>query len=425
MNRLRCVYPSARGRNLDPSGISLHCYFLFSPAMIQLPRNVWLLTTAQCLMMSVSSLVVFAGGLIGTKLAPVSKLSTLPIACMVIGTAMAVVPVTLLMKRLGRKQSFVLILIYSIGIAFFAAYTIYIQSFYLFCLSTSLFGVTNACVMQFRFAAMESVPIHLIPNAASSVLLGGIAAAFIGPEAAVFGKDLFQTDFLGSFILLAGLFLIALIVLLGFKNPKFELEAAPLASRPLKEISRQPIFWVAISSAAVGYVIMSFIMTATPVSMHVMDGHSLSQTKWVIQSHIVAMYLPSLFTAWIVSRVGIPKMMMAGLLAYLVCIAIAYSGHFLSNYWISLILLGVGWNFLFIGGTTLLPQTYRPNERFKVQAFNEFVIFGTQAIASLSAGWIVYAVGWEIMLLFTLPIIVFQVIIVSRWVVKKGNVLST
>ncbi|MEQ8364119.1 MAG: MFS transporter [Cyclobacteriaceae bacterium] len=393
--------------------------------MVSLPRNVWLLTIAQSLMMAVSSMVVFAGGLIGTKLAPVDKLSTLPIACMVIGTACAVVPVTFLMKRLGRKRSFIFILIYSILISLLAAYTIYLQAFYLFCASTFLFGVTNACVMQFRFAAMESVTPELIPNAASSVLLGGIAAAFIGPEAAVFGKDLFSTEFLGSFLILALLFATALVVLLGFKNPKIEFVEFENTPRTMKVISKQPVFWVAILSAAVGYMIMSFIMTATPVSMHVMDGHSLSQTKWVIQSHIVAMYLPSIFAAWIVKKLGITKMMIYGLIAYLICLAIAYSGHHLGNYWISLILLGIGWNFLFIGGTTLLPQSYLPNERFKVQAFNEFMVFGTQAIASLSAGWIVYAVGWETMLLFTLPIIFLQLIVILRWSPSKYEALSS
>ncbi len=389
--------------------------------MTALPRNVWLLAIAQSLMMSVSSLVVFAGGLIGTKIAPTEKLSTLPIACMIIGTAIAVVPVTLLMKRLGRRRSFILILLYSIIIAFVAAYAVYLQAFYWFCLSTFLFGSTNACVMQFRFAAMESVPIGMIPKAASSVLLGGIVAAFIGPEAAVFGKDLFPVEFLGSFVLLAALFAIALLVLLGFRNPKFEIVELNTASRSLREISRQPVFWIAISSAAVGYAVMSFIMTATPVSMHVMDGHSLSQTKWVIQSHIIAMYLPSIIAAWIVARLGITRMMIIGLCAYLVCIAIAYSGHHLGNYWISLILLGIGWNFLFIGGTTLLPQSYQPNERFKVQAFNEFIVFGTQAIAALSAGWIVYAVGWEIMLICTLPIIGIQFIAVAKWAKKSSS----
>jgi MFS family permease len=380
-----------------------------------LPRNVWLLTIAQSLMMSVSSLVVFAGALIGTKISPVAEMATLPVASMIIGTAATVVPITLLMRKIGRRKSFILILIFSIAIAFFAAYTVYIQAFYLFCLSTFLFGVTNACVMQFRFAAMESVSTEMIPSAASSVLLGGIAAAFIGPEAAVFGKDLFPTEFLGSFILLAVLFLLALLVLLGFKNPKIEDVKVSSTSRTLKEISKQPIFWVAILSAAIGYAVMSFIMTATPVSMHVMDGHSLSHTKWVIQSHIIAMFLPSIIAAWIVNKLGITRMMISGLVAYLICIAIAYSGHQLGNYWVSLILLGIGWNFLFIGGTTLLPQSYQPNERFKVQAFNEFIVFGTQAIAALSAGWIVYAVGWEMMLLFTLPIIFIQLFVVLRW----------
>lgn len=272
---------------------------------------------------------------------------------------------------------------------------------------------------------MESVTPELIPNAASSVLLGGIAAAFIGPEAAVFGKDLFSTEFLGSFLILALLFATALVVLLGFKNPKIEFVEFENTPRTMKVISKQPVFWVAILSAAVGYMIMSFIMTATPVSMHVMDGHSLSQTKWVIQSHIVAMYLPSIFAAWIVKKLGITKMMIYGLIAYLICLAIAYSGHHLGNYWISLILLGIGWNFLFIGGTTLLPQSYLPNERFKVQAFNEFMVFGTQAIASLSAGWIVYAVGWETMLLFTLPIIFLQLIVILRWSPSKYEALSS
>lgn len=390
--------------------------------MTALPRNVWLLTMAQSLMMSVSSMVVFAGGLIGIKLAPIEKLSTLPIACMVIGTAAAVVPVTMLMRKIGRKMSFMLILLYSILIALVAAYTIYIQNFNLFCGSTFLFGVTNACVMQFRFAAMESVSSELIPNAASSVLLGGIAAAFIGPEAAVYGKDLFPIEFLGSFLLLAGIFAFAMILLIGFKNPEFKSEQSISASRPIREIAKQPIFWIAVLSAAVGYVVMSFIMTATPVSMHVMDHHALNHTKWVIQSHIVAMYLPSIFTAWIVRKLGTNRMMISGLVAYLICIAIAYSGHYLGNYWVSLVLLGIGWNFLFIGGTTLLPKSYLPNERFKVQAFNEFVVFGSQAIASLSAGWIVYEVGWETMLLFTLPIIILQLVFVISWSQKQSYV---
>lgn len=393
--------------------------------MKNLPRNVWVLVVAQSLMMSVSSLVVFAGGLIGTKIAPVEKLATLPVASMVIGTAASVVPVTMLMKKLGRRQSFLLIVFYSIVVASFVCYAIYVQSFSLFCAGTFLFGVTSACVMQFRFAAMESVPPHLIPDAASSVLLGGIAAAFIGPEVAVLGKNLFEVEFLGSFILLAALFVLSFLVLLAFKNQKIDFNESTANSRPLKVIARQNVFWVAVLGAAVGYAVMSFIMTATPVSMHVMDGHSLHHTKWVIQSHILAMYVPSLFTAFIVNKLGVARMMILGLIAYLICIAIAYSGHHLENYWISLILLGVGWNFLFIGGTTLLPRSYQPNERFKVQAINEFIVFGTQAAASLTAGWIVYAIGWELMLLVTLPVILLQMIVVINWIKRQKTITVT
>jgi len=369
--------------------------------------------------MSVSSMVVFVGGLAGTRLAPVEKLATLPIAIMIIGTALSVVPVTMLMRKTGRRKSFIIILTYSISVAILAAYSLSIESFYLFCTSTFLFGATNVCVMQFRFAAMESVSAELIPKAASTVLLGGIAAAFIGPEAAVAGQHLFKMEFTGSFILLSGLFLIGIMILLGFKNPLPLVSESTNQPRSLKEISKQSVFWVAVTSAVTGYAVMSFIMTATPVSMHVMDHHSISDTKWVIQSHIVAMYLPSLITAWIVRHLGITRMMLVGLVAYAFCIAIAFSGHHLGNYWVSLVLLGIGWNFLFIGGTTLLPQSYRPEERYRVQAFNEFVVFGTQALAALSAGWFVFAIGWELMLLLTIPFIVLQGIIVIRWRVQR------
>jgi len=388
--------------------------------MVQLPKNVWLLTVAQALILSVNSSVVFIGGLIGKNLAPNPNLSTLPVACIVIGTATASVPVTMLMKKIGRRASFITILSYSIVIAVGALYSIIFQSFVGFCTATFLFGATSACAMQFRFAAMESVSAELVPRAASNVLLGGIIAAILGPEVALYGKDLLSVEYSGSFLLLAGLFFICLLVLLPFKNPLAETSQTSSSQRKLSEIARQPLFWVAILSATVGYAVMSFIMTATPVSMHVIDGLSLQSTKWVIQSHILAMFVPSLFAAWIISKLGITRMMIIGLLAYLACIAVAYSSNHLNHYWISLILLGIGWNFLFIGGTTLLPRTYQPSERFMVQAFNEFIVFGAQAIASLSAGWIIFAIGWESLLLATLPFILMMLFIIIKWAPKRS-----
>lgn len=387
--------------------------------MKHLPLNVWLLTISNALVMSLGAIVVFIGGLVGADLAPVKNLATLPIAALTIGTATTIIPVTMLMKRIGRKASFISVLFFSVLIALFAGYSIYIKSFYLFCSSTFLFGITTASVQQYRFAAMESVQQEMIPKAVSSILIGAIAAAYIGPEVALFGIDLFETKYVGSFVLLSGLILLGLIIILGFKNPVFKEEIIKADIRPLKEISKQHVFWVAILSATVGYAVMSFIMTATPVSMHVMDGHSLSDTKWVIQSHILAMFVPSVIAAWIINKLGITKMMMIGLMAYLVCVAIAFAGHSVINYWVSLILLGVGWNFLFIGNTTLLPQSYKPAERFKVQAVNDFSIFGANAVASLSAGWLVFALGWELMLLLNLPFIFFQIIVLISWIKKK------
>ena len=386
-----------------------------SKLVFGLPANVWILTSAQALILSVSSLVVFVGGLVGAKLAPVENLATLPVASIVVGTAVAIPPVTLLMNTIGRRRSFFIMGVYSIFIAFGAGYSILISNFYLFCLSTFLFGGTYACVMQFRFASMESVSEELIPKAASMVLIGGIAAAFLGPEIAVLGKDLLKVEFAGSFIMLAGLFVVAMLFLLGFRNPEIKEGKSEATQRPLKVIIQQRIFWVALLSATIGYAVMSFIMTATPVTMHVMEGHSLEHTKWVIQSHIIAMFLPSLVTAWIIKKLGLSKMMITGLVAYLLCIVIGFAGKHLGNYWVSLILLGVGWNFLFIGATTLLPRCYNAGERFKVQAVNDFVIFGTQAVASLSAGWFIFAVGWKTLLLINLPFMLFLFIVILKW----------
>ncbi|XOV95218.1 MAG: MFS transporter [Bacteroidota bacterium] len=187
-----------------------------------LPKNVWLLTLAQALILSVNSSVVFIGSLIGKELAPMPGLATFPVASLVVGTAASTVPVTLLMRRFGRKASFLSILIYSVLIAFIALYSVMTQSFLGFCISTFLFGVTSATGMQFRFAAMESVSNDLVPKAASTVLLGGIIAAFIGPEIALLGKDLLTIDYTGSFLLLAGLFSLCFMVLLAFKNPVVE-----------------------------------------------------------------------------------------------------------------------------------------------------------------------------------------------------------
>jgi len=226
-------------------------------------------------------------------------------------------------------------------------------------------------------------------------------------------------DFVGSFTLLGGCFITAFVLLWFYQQTSILKPQQDEATRNLNTIIKQPVFIVAMSSAAVGYIVMSYLMTATPMSMHVIDGFSLEQTKFVIQSHVIAMFLPSLFTPFIVKILGLGKMMFTGVLLYVACIAIALSGHALDNYWISLILLGLGWNFLFIGGTSLLPKAYHEHEKFKVQSVNDFLIFSLQAIASLSAGWFVFNFGWEVVLLSVVPLLITQLMILLWWLNKK------
>ena len=384
-------------------------------------KNVWILTAAQAFMQSMNSLNIFVGGLIGSQLAPNEKLATFPVASAVVGTAFSTVPMTMLMKVWGRKRTFHMVALFSMSICLLAAYAISVQSFYLFSFCTFLLGVNSATLAQYRFAAMESVSAAQIPRAASMVLVGGIAAAFIGPELAVAGKELLFTDFSGSYILLSTMFLLGSALLLFYRNTEIKDSLHQEPERPLSEILKQPVLWVAILGATVGYAVMTFIMTATPVSMHHMDGHSLADTKWVIQSHIIAMFLPSLFTGWLIQRMGIQRLMIAGLMIYVICVVIGFSGHAFMHYWWALLLLGLGWNFLFVGGTALLPQAYRPSERYKVQGINEMTVFGSQAIASLSSGWIVFSWGWETLLLLTIPFILFQLGMITFWQFKKQS----
>jgi MFS family permease len=388
--------------------------------MLTLPRNVWLLTAGLALFMSLSVFVIFLGGIIGQNLAPMDSLSTLPVALLVVGTASGIIPINRIMSIFGRRRTFLGVCIYTLGIIALAIVALQSQSFYLFCTATFLFGITTATMNQFRFAAIESVDCHLSATATSAVLIGGLVSAYLGPEIALLGQDLFSTQFIGSFALLSLCFVLA-FVLLWFYQPNHVTSTNHSSSgRELRNIIRQRVFIVAMSSAAVGYVVMSYIMTATPMSMHVIDGFSLEHTKFVIQSHVIAMFLPSLFTPWIVKLLGLSKMMIVGVLLYFICVAIALSGHALDNYWMALILLGLGWNFLFIGGTSLLPQSYTDSEKFKVQSVNDFLIFSLQAVASLSAGWFVFNFGWESVLLSVVPLLVVQLLLLLWWLKVKA-----
>ncbi|MFL2517596.1 MAG: MFS transporter [Candidatus Azotimanducaceae bacterium] len=367
-------------------------------------RTLIVLLAAQCFGQTAAPILVLLGGLIGAQIAPSANLMTLPLAFMIIGTATTTAPASMLMARVGRKIGF----LFGSGMAVFAsllaALGVYQQSFTVFCLAAFLIGCYLAFLQQYRFAVAESVAPDQVPKSLSILMLAGIVAAIIGPEVGRrFSSVEGLPDFVGSFLGLAVLMAMSFLVLLFFRDTEIKADTVEGVERPLGTVLRQPTVILAIASAVVGYTIMSLIMTATPVSMHELDQHSLDETTWVVQSHILAMYIPSLFSGFLIARFGVLRIIQSGFILMLVCVLVGWGRPELMHYFGSMVLLGVGWNFLFLGGTTLLTQSYRVSERFKVQATNDFLIFGLQAVGSLGAGLLLATSGWNGVLAFSLP----------------------
>lgn len=352
--------------------------------------------------------MILVGGLLAAKIAPTAKLATLPLAMIIVGTATSTIWVAMLLRRFGRKRGSHVGFLFSF-LATFLGYQAAVQESFTLLVATGYsMGVAVAFWQQFRFAALESLPDPSLNGPALSVMMGGgLIAAFLGPEIGVRGQALFPTlpEFSGCFVLLAGLIGIAVIVFQFTEQPPIAKDHADQPGRPLLEIVKRPQFFIPSLCAAIGFGVMSFVMTATPLTMHEVCGFGLNDTKKVIQSHIVAMFLPSLLGGHLMQRFGVGRIMMVGAILYAVVVSIGLLGQELFHFWGSLILLGVGWNFLFMGGTALIPLSYEPNERFKAQAVNDLVVFGTQAIASLSSGWFVFTFGWNGLLLTCLPLL--------------------
>jgi MFS family permease len=389
-----------------------------------MPINVWLLTLIQALAMSAGTMLVLAGGVLGAQLTPDPIWSTLPLAMSIVGTACGVLSITRLMQHFGRKPVFIAATILGALVALMGAASVINNSFWGLVISAFLLGVMMSAIQQIRFAAMESVPVDLVPKAASTVLLGGLVAAILGPELVTLGQQVNQQTFVGAFYLTAALLVSCSLLFTQIDNTHVVTEKSADTGRKLRVIANQPVFVLAVSASVVGYALMSFIMTATPVHMHVHEAYSLQDTKWVIQSHIFAMFFPSLFSGWLISKLGTSTVIYLGLFSYVATILIALTGSEWLNYWIALVLLGIGWNFLFVGGTVLLSQSYQPNERFKVQGLNEFLVFGCQAMAALSAGVFLNLIDWRGLLLASSTIIVIQLIVITWQQIRQKQLCT-
>lgn len=389
-----------------------------------MPANVWLLTLIQALAMSSVTMLVLAGGVLGAQLTPDPKWSTLPLAMSIVGTACGVVPITRLMQHFGRKPVFITATTLGAVVTLFAATSIANSSFWGLVISAFLLGMMMSAIQQIRFTAMESVSIEMMPKAASTVLLGGLVAAVLGPELVTFGQLISDQVFVGAFYLMSGLLILCSLLFTKIDNTHVVTTKSADTGRKLSLIARQPVFILAVSASVVGYALMSFIMTATPVHMHVHQAYSLQDTKWVIQSHIFAMFFPSLFSGWLISKLGTSKIIYLGLSSYVATILIALTGNEWLNYWSALVLLGIGWNFLFVGGTVLLAQTYQANEKFKVQGLNEFLVFSCQAMAALSAGFILNLIDWRGLLLASFTIIALQLSVIFKQQMRQKQLAS-
>ncbi len=358
--------------------------------------KVLLLALCQGLMMTGNSLLMASSALIGFHLATNKILATLPLALQFLSTMLTSVPASLLMGRVGRRLGFMLGSALGICGAVVGTFAIMRGSFAVYCLATVLIGSFNGFATFYRFAAADDVAAAYRGRAISLVLAGGVIAAFIGPNLANWTRDLMAgAAFAGSFAVLVGVYVLSLLLqsLLpsGAAAPTTGIAAS---GRKLRCIAAQPVFLVAVVCGMFGYAVMTLIMTATPLAMQ-WHEHLFADTAFVVQWHVFAMFAPSFVTGYLINRMGVLNIMVCGVLLDALCVAVNLWGHAVWHFWAALMLLGLGWNFLFVGASTLLTMTHTREERAKTQGLNDFIVFTTVAAASLSAGALQYRLGWQ------------------------------
>ena len=378
-------------------------------------KNLFVLLISQVFSFTAAPVTVFLSGIIGSQMSPIKSLATLPISISIIGIAIGSIIASKLMSLIGRKNGFIIASIGNSIFSILAAYSIFIQNFFLFCFANLLIGIGMAFTHQYRFAAAESVDKSVAPKAISILLFGGIISAFLGPSLANYTKDLISENlYVGSYLSLAFLTFIPSILFLFYESKSKIETSLEYIGRGYLELLSQPKFLQALIASAFGYAIMTFLMTATPISMHVMENFSLSKTSFVIQFHVASMFLPSLITGHLIKKFGHSNIMYVGLVFYSITIIASFFEQTFFNYMFALIFLGLGWNFLFISGTSLLTLTYREEEKFKAQGLNDFIVYSVHALGSLSAGIFLTLTNWKIMNIMCVPFMIIIILVTIR-----------
>jgi MFS family permease len=378
-------------------------------------RTVLMLALCQALAMTGGSIVATTASIIGSMLAPDRALSTLPIAVQMTGMMSATIPAALLMARIGRRPGFWIGAALGASGAAIAALALFEANFTWFCAGTFLLGTYNGVAQQYRFAASEIADEAFRPKAISLVLAGGVVSAVFGPETAKWSSELFAPVlFAGCYLMIVVLCAAAAVLLCFIDLPKPLPPTLRGGGRPLAEIAMQPTFIVAVIAGMVGYGVMSLVMTATPIAM--LDcGHAFGDAAFVIQWHALGMFAPSFVTGHLIARFGVIRVLLTGAALLLLCCVINLGGLAVANFWAANVVLGIGWNFLFVGATTLLTRTYTAEERGKVQALNDFLIFGTVAMSSFASGALLSGVGWGMVQIAIMPFVVIAAAAVLWW----------
>lgn len=368
-------------------------------------QNVLVLSACQMLFGSCRSLLAATAPLVAYTIVEEKALATLPTSLIIVGTALATIPAAMFMRRLGRRAGFIAGAgIGAAGGAICLAATI-AGDFWLFAAGTLLFGICAGFAQLYRFAATDVAEPDYRGKAISLVLAGGVIAAFVGPELAKAGEHLIATPFAGGYILLTGVSLLSVLALLFLKLPKPTRARHEGPRRPLKTVMAQPVFIVSTLVATIAQGVMTLLMTATPIAMQHMHHH-FADTAFVIEWHIFAMYAPGFFTGLLIARYGEVFMIQAGIVLQLICVGVALSGQGVHEFWLSLLLLGLGWNFTFTAATTLIVHAYTPAERDATQGATNFIIYAFVAALSLSSGALVHYFGWMWVNIGALPLIV-------------------
>ncbi len=367
-------------------------------------RNVVALSACQALLVMNNVMMISIGTLAADALAGNKLLVTLPATAYIVGAGVATLPMSHFMKRRGRRAGFLLGCLFGVSGALLAAAAIWLHEFWLLCAATAVSGVYNGTGGFYRFAAADAASVDFKSKAISLVLAGGIVGGVLGPESSKLTRELLGPLFLGSFLSLVALAGTAMLILRQLHMPTPSEEERSGEQRPIVSIMRQPAFIVAALGGIAAYGVMNLLMAAAPLAMQ-FCGHAYGAQVLVIEWHIVAMFAPAFVTGWLISRFGALPIMFAGVLLKLAAIWVAVSGIAVLNFWLSMVLIGVGWCFLFVGGTTLLTEVYSPAEKAKTQGLNDLLIYLTMSTSSLMSGAILYRFGWNLLNYSALPLL--------------------